>query len=81
MAGKKKTNKTKPIDNLKHKDKRVNIFTEELRDFVKEDESRPETVLLSQRPIIGPLFLLETLDGRAARSRTLSRFSFCFDRA
>ncbi|MBW2647900.1 MAG: hypothetical protein JRE23_17355 [Deltaproteobacteria bacterium] len=30
MAGKKKTNKTKPIDSLKHKDKRANIPTEEL---------------------------------------------------
>ncbi len=43
MAG--KINKTKSIDSLKHKDKRANIPTEEFRDFVKEDENRPETVL------------------------------------
>ncbi len=54
MAGKKKTNKTKPIDSLKHKDKRANIPTEELRDFVKEDENRPETVLYPRDPSLDP---------------------------
>ena len=42
MARKKKTDKSKPIESLKHKDKRSNIPTEELRDFVKEDENSPE---------------------------------------
>jgi len=54
MAGKKKTNKTKPIDSLKHKDKRANIPTEELRDFVKEDENRPETALYPRDPSLDP---------------------------
>jgi adenine-specific DNA-methyltransferase len=54
MAGKKKTNKTKPIDSLKHKDKRANIPTEELRDFVKEDENRPETFLYPRDPSLDP---------------------------
>ncbi len=54
MAGKKKTNKSKPIDSLKHKDKRANIPTEELRDFVKEDENRPETVLYPRDPSLDP---------------------------
>ncbi len=52
MARKKKTNKTKPIDSLKHKDKRANIPTEELPYFVKEDENRPETVLYPIDPSI-----------------------------
>jgi adenine-specific DNA-methyltransferase len=54
MAGKKKINKTKQIDSLKHKDKRANIPTEELRDFVKEDENRPETVLYPRDPSLDP---------------------------
>ncbi|HSY64602.1 MAG TPA: site-specific DNA-methyltransferase [Terriglobales bacterium] len=32
------------IESLKHKDKRANIPTEELRDFVAEDERKPKTV-------------------------------------
>ena len=45
----KKTGAT-PIDTVKHKDKRVNIPTEELRDFVKEDETKPKTVLYPRDP-------------------------------
>ena len=41
----KKTKKTpKKIDAVKHKDKRKNIPTEELRGFVKEDEAKPKEV-------------------------------------
>ena len=32
------------VASLKHKDKRANIPTEELRDFVKDDERKPKTV-------------------------------------
>jgi len=52
MSRKKKTSKTKPIESLKHKDKRSNMPTEELRDFVKEDENRPEAVLYPIDPSI-----------------------------
>jgi adenine-specific DNA-methyltransferase len=45
MAHKKKADKTTPVESVKHKDKRANIPTEELRDFVKEDENQPKTVL------------------------------------
>jgi len=41
----KKWNPTIPVESLKHKDKRANIPTEELRDFVKENEDHPEKVL------------------------------------
>ena len=41
----KKLNSAAPVESLKHKDKRANIPTEELRDFVKEDENHPEKVL------------------------------------
>lgn len=41
MASKNKTN----VDALKHKDKRANIPTKELSDFVEDDEKNPETIL------------------------------------
>jgi len=41
---KRKNNKSVPIDSVKHKDKRKNIPTEEMRGFVKEDEARPKDV-------------------------------------
>ena len=49
----KKTDAT-PIDTVKHKDKRVNIPTEELRDFVKEDEAKPKTILYPRDPSLDP---------------------------
>ena len=67
MAGKKKTNKTKPIDSLKHKDKRANIPTEELRDFVKEDENRPETVLYPRDPSLDPQLVWKGKDEQDRR--------------
>jgi adenine-specific DNA-methyltransferase len=44
MAKKKKKKAPKKIDSVKHKDKRKNIPTEELRDFVREDEAKPKEV-------------------------------------
>ncbi len=41
---KRKSKKSVEIDSVKHKDKRKNIPTEELRDFVKEDETKPQQV-------------------------------------
>jgi len=42
MAAKK--DKRVPIESVKHKDKRKNIPTEELRGFVKEDEQKPKEI-------------------------------------
>jgi adenine-specific DNA-methyltransferase len=39
-----KQGKQLQVESLKHKDKRKNIPTEELRDFVKEDENKPKDV-------------------------------------
>jgi len=41
---KRKSKKSVKIDTVKHKDKRKNIPTEELRDFVREDEVKPKEV-------------------------------------
>ncbi len=54
MLPKKKSNNTTPIDTVKHKDKRVNIPTEELRDFVKEDEAKPKVILYPRDPSLDP---------------------------
>ena len=51
---KKKVRKPKEVDSLQHKDKRVNIPTEELRDFVAEDEESPKTMLYPRDPDLDP---------------------------
>ncbi len=44
----------KKVESLKHKDKRKNIPTEELRDFVVEDEESPKTLLYPRDPSLDP---------------------------
>ena len=43
-----------PVETLRHRDKRANIPTEELRDFVAEDEKQPKTVLYPRDPSLDP---------------------------
>ncbi len=43
-----------PVSSITHKDTRVNIPTEELRDFVAEDESAPKTMLYPRDPSLDP---------------------------
>ncbi len=50
---KKKTGPT-PVESIKHKDARVNIPTEELRDFVADDERAPKTMLYPRDPSLDP---------------------------
>jgi len=50
---KKKTNPTK-IESIRHKDKRSNIPTEELRDFVADEELAPKTMLYPRDPSLDP---------------------------
>src|SRR5712692_9037890 len=49
-----KRNKSIAVETLKHKDKRANIPTEELRDFVAEDEKQPKTMLYPRDPSLDP---------------------------
>jgi adenine-specific DNA-methyltransferase len=42
------------VASVRHKDKRANIPTEELRDFVAEDESKPKTILYPRDPSLDP---------------------------
>src|SRR5712692_4956615 len=50
---KKNTNPTK-IECIRHKDKRSNIPTEELRDFVAAEELAPKTMLYPRDPSLDP---------------------------
>src|SRR5437667_387125 len=52
---KKKPAATK-VDSIRHKDKRKNIPTEELRDFVAADEHAPQTMLQPRDPPYGIKF-------------------------
>lgn len=51
---KKKPNQPAEIESVRHKDTRKNIPTEELRDFVREEEQRPQTVLYPRDPSLDP---------------------------
>jgi hypothetical protein len=50
---KKKTTAT-PVESILHKDKRKNIPTEELREFVADEEQRPKTVHYARDPSLDP---------------------------
>jgi adenine-specific DNA-methyltransferase len=56
MPRKKKTTSTKttPVEALKHADKRANIPTEELRDFVADEEKQPKIALYPRDPSLDP---------------------------
>ncbi len=43
-----------PVEIVRHKDKRANIPTEELRHFVADDEKAPKTVLYPRDPSLDP---------------------------
>ena len=52
MANKRNTRKT--VESIRHKDKRANIPTEELRDFVSDEELAPRTMLYPRDPSLDP---------------------------
>ena len=53
MARKKVPTETK-VESIRHKDKRTNIPTEELRDFIADDEQAPKTMLYPRDPSLDP---------------------------
>ena len=44
----------KGVSAIKHQDKRPNIPTEELRDFVSEDEKNPKTIIYPRDQSLDP---------------------------
>ena len=66
MARSGKNNGPIPVDSLKHQDRRPNIPTEELRDFVAEDEKRPATLLYPRDPSLDPQLVWKGKDEQDA---------------
>ena len=63
-----------PVENLKHKDRRANIPTEELRDFVKADEAKPKTaeypgLLYARDPSLDPQLVWKGKDEQDKEDR------------
>ena len=56
-----------PIDSVKHADKRANIPTEELRDFIAEEEKNPKTVLYPRDPSLDPQLVWKGKDEQDAQ--------------
>ena len=54
MARKQGPQKPIPVESVKHKNKRTNIPTQELRDFVKADEAAPKKMLYPRDPSLDP---------------------------
>lgn len=61
-----KTNQPKPVESIKHKDKRSNIPTEELRDFVAQDEEAPKQMLYPRDPSLDPQLVWKGKDEQDA---------------
>ena len=67
MVGKtKKTTVPTPISSHTHADTRPNIPTEELRDFIAEDEKKPRTVLYPRDPSLDPQLVWKGKDEQDA---------------
>lgn len=67
MPAKRTTRKNTPVEATKHKDKRKNIPTEELSDFVKSDEKKPTKVLYPRDPSLDPQLVWKGKDEQDAQ--------------
>jgi adenine-specific DNA-methyltransferase len=67
MTRKKKENST-PVEVVRHKDKRKNIPTAELQDFVKDDEAKPKKVLYPRDPSLDPQLVWKGKDEQDQKS-------------
>lgn len=50
----KKTTTAVPVTSIRHKDKRKNIPTEDLRGFLKDEEKQPKAILYARDPSLDP---------------------------
>jgi len=53
---------SKPVTAHRHRDKRANIPTEELRDFVADEEKAPKTLLYPRDPSLDPQLVWQGKD-------------------
>jgi len=66
MMARKKTDDPTEVDSITHGDKRRNIPTEELRDFVADDERDPKTMLYPRDPSLDPQLVWQGKDQQDA---------------
>ena len=66
MAAKTLTKSPTPVHVTRHKDKRANIPTEELRDFVADDEKAPKKILYPRDPSLDPQLVWKGKDEQDA---------------
>jgi adenine-specific DNA-methyltransferase len=76
MAKRKNGDRIVPIESVKHKDKRKNIPTEELRGFVKEEEIKPKDVkfpglLYARDPSLDPQLVWKGKDEQDQKELTV----------
>lgn len=62
----KRNNFTSPVQSIKHKDTRANIPTEELRDFVAEEEQAPKALRYPRDPSLDPQLVWKGKDEQDA---------------
>jgi len=67
MPRNKMTKVSLPVTAVRHKDTRVNIPTEELRDFVADDEAAPKSMLYPRDPSLDPQLVWKGKDEQDAR--------------
>jgi adenine-specific DNA-methyltransferase len=67
MANKKKGDTHSPIFEFTYRDKRKNIPTHELRDFVAEEEKKPRAILYPRDPSLDPQLVWKGKDEQDAR--------------
>jgi len=60
-----------PVESIKHKDARVNIPTHELRDFVREEEAVPGTLMYPRDPSLDPQLIWEGKDEQDGRDLSI----------
>lgn len=58
----KKPYRNTPIDSVKHRDKRANIPTEELRGFVADDEKKPKIIRYQRDESLDPQLVWKSKD-------------------
>ena len=73
MAKKKdaRKNTQKKVESIRHKDKRANIPTEELRDFVADEELAPKTMLYPRDPSLDPQLVWQGKDEQDGEDLTV----------
>jgi adenine-specific DNA-methyltransferase len=59
------------VESIRHKDKRKNIPTEELRDFVTDDEQAPKSVLYPRDPSLDPQLVWKGKDEQDRQDLTV----------